>query len=234
MKKERGGIGRPMGLVQVCPPIDGDLQTAEAVARQAQLIETHMGWVINEAARYHRGFETVEFDELVQVGRLAIVLADQRWRPDTGCRFLGYAKHWIRAHMSRHCFNTAKQVRVPVNQWESCRGKSTREVSLNEPLRGDSAQDGRPRHWEDVLPAHSDGEHGLDQESEWAALRDAVAELKPKFRHILNEYFFKEKPLRVIAAEMGITNQGVSHRIHTALGLLRKKQGLRRVREIAR
>lgn len=210
------------------PWMDARLQTPDVVDRQALRIEENRGWLVNEAARHQVRFPTVSFEDLMQMGMVAIVLADQRFSDDRGCSFIGYAKFWIRALMGRLCWNTGNQVRTPVHQWVTA-GVRTCEVSLNEPLKGDRGE-GR-RNWEDVLPAAASAEAlEMDAETEWDALRMSIGELKPIYRVALEKHFLEEKSMREVAVELGITNQGVHLRVNKALRMLRGKARLRALR----
>ena len=76
-----------------------------------ELVEAHLGLVKRLARGFlHRG---QPYDDLVQVGALALVKAVDRFDPDRGVQFTTYATKTIVGELKRHFRDTAWAVRAP-------------------------------------------------------------------------------------------------------------------------
>jgi RNA polymerase sigma factor for flagellar operon FliA len=75
---------------------------------------------------------------------------------------------------------------------------------------------------DDLLPSRVPGpEEMLVQRERVAYLQDAVAELPERLRVVVEGYFFGERPMAEIAAELGVTESRVSQMRGEALALLK-------------
>ncbi len=59
-----------------------------------------------------------EMEDLEQEGYLALYDAIEGYDPDRGCKFLTYAKYWIKQAMTRYIQNTGSTVRIPSHACE--------------------------------------------------------------------------------------------------------------------
>src|SRR5205085_147685 len=85
-----------------------------------------------------------------------------------------------------------------------------------------SLQGFAPGTAEDLVPERSAGPEDLILHRERIGyLRDAVEALPERLRTVVTRYFFEERPMAEIAAELGVTESRVSQLRGEALGLLR-------------
>jgi RNA polymerase sigma factor (sigma-70 family) len=66
---------------------------------------------IHTVALHYQGYADLE--DLEQEGYLALYDAVDGYEPESGCKFLSYAKHWMRQRMKRYIDNCCQTVRVP-------------------------------------------------------------------------------------------------------------------------
>ncbi len=75
---------------------------------------------------------------------------------------------------------------------------------------------------DDLLASHIPGPEDLIEHREKVAyLKDAVAELPERLRTVVEDYFYGERPMAEIAAELGVTESRVSQMRAEALVLLK-------------
>ncbi len=75
----------------------------------------------------------------------------------------------------------------------------------------------------DVLAIHHDHldpAEQLEQRELTAYVRDAVANLPERLRHVIIGYFLEERPMAELAMELGVTESRISHMRAEALGLM--------------
>jgi RNA polymerase sigma factor FliA len=75
----------------------------------------------------------------------------------------------------------------------------------------------------DVLAVHHDHldpAEQLEQREMTAYVRDAVANLPERLRHVVVGYFLEERPMAELAAELGVTESRISHMRSEALTLM--------------
>ncbi len=119
-EREDGGENRPRGEVR--PP-----RTSEALASDEQLlrrfhqtrdptvreelVNRYMQFARGLALRYRSGNEPV--DDLVQVASLGLVQAIERFDPDRGIPFLGFATPTVLGELRRHFRDRVWNLRLP-------------------------------------------------------------------------------------------------------------------------
>lgn len=69
---------------------------------------------IHTVAMHYRGYADVE--DLEQEGYLALYDAVDGYCPEQGCKFLTYAKYWMRQRMKRYIDDCCRTVRIPVHE----------------------------------------------------------------------------------------------------------------------
>jgi RNA polymerase sigma factor (sigma-70 family) len=60
------------------------------------LVRTNEGLVYSVARRYAKAHGLLDVDDLVQHGRLGLLVAIRRFDPERGCQLGTFAIHWIR------------------------------------------------------------------------------------------------------------------------------------------
>jgi RNA polymerase sigma factor FliA len=191
----------------------------------------------------------VNRDDLTSAGMTALVKAARSFDADRGATFSSYASTRIRGAILdelRSVDWASRSVRRRARQVEEVRndlaaqlhrtpsdaeiatelGVSTGDLAANEEDVSRavvlSLQGFGQTPIEDVLASHIPGPEELIEHRERVAyLQDAVAELPERLRTVVQGYFFEERPMVEIAAELGVTESRVSQMRAEALVLLK-------------
>lgn len=191
----------------------------------------------------------VNRDDLLSAGMLALVLAAKAFDPDRGSSFRSFAAFRIRGALIdelRGMDWACRSVRARVREVETAGGRLTTSlgrspspaetaadlgISVHElhGIRADAArgtvislQGFAPEFVQDVLPDRTHGPEALLlQREQLGYLHDAVASLPERLRYVVEAYFFQNRPMGEIAAELGVTQSRVSQLCTEATGLLR-------------
>jgi RNA polymerase sigma-B factor len=202
------------------------------------LVEDHLPLAARIARTYrNRG---VEDDDLLQVARLALVKAAERFDPDRG-DFAPYAASTIRGEVKRYFRDHAWSVRPPRRLQdlqariavETSRGvRDPRRLAdlldvplqeVREALAASScfATD----HLEEALGATARVDDGFEQVDAWLTMRSLRTCLSADDKQLLAWRFVDEMPQREIAALLGISQMQVSRRLSALLSRLRTEVG---------
>jgi RNA polymerase sigma factor FliA len=191
----------------------------------------------------------VNRDDLTSAGLTALVQATRAYDAERGVSFSRYASTRVRGAIldelrsvdwaSRSVRRRARQVdevrnnlaarlgRVPTDaEVASALGVGVDEITANEEDVSRavvmSLQGFGETPIDDVLASHIPGPEELIEHREKVAyLQDAVAELPERLRVVVQGYFFAERPMAEIAAELGVTESRVSQMRAEALVLLK-------------
>lgn len=192
-------------------------QPASLTAEQRKLVEDNIKlayWYVNTKIRV--ADSALEYEDWVQVCCVGLMRAAQRWVPERG-KFSTYATQVMHTAVSHELRMQNTQSRNPVLQ----------TISL------DKMYDPNGRHGDmdggrECAPgvnlasaiAAPDGSHEDPIKNPELAefLRAAI-----NSDETLHAYFEERKTMREIAAEQGITPQGVNYRIKRRLGKLRRQ-----------
>ena len=87
-----------------------------------KLVETNMPWVIQYVSKFKNG--PAEFSDLIQAGAVGLCRALNKYDPDSGYKFLSYAKHWVK----HETINQTQNSRA-VNTYKGSR--DSRKISNN-------------------------------------------------------------------------------------------------------
>ena len=214
------------------------------------LIESNLplvGYIVREFSA--RIPSHVNRDDLVSAGMLALVSSAAGFQPERGVPFAHFASMRIRGALtdqlrsldwaSRAVRGRSREVDAATSTLAAQLGRSpSREevaealgvpisvINANEAdvarasvlsLQGLTADD------EDVaVPTHEDGPEALLMRREQLGfLRDAIAELPERLRFVVEQYFFAQRKMADIAAELGVTESRVSQLRSQALEYLR-------------
>jgi RNA polymerase sigma factor for flagellar operon FliA len=191
----------------------------------------------------------VSRDELTSAGLAALAQAAKAYDPERGAGFFGYASTRIRGAVvdelrgmdwaSRSVRRRARRIdavreelaarleRTPTDTEIATQlGMSLDElaahrddVSRGSVMSLQAFDDGTA---DDVLPATTlTPEAVIERRERLAYLHDAVATLPERLRVVVQGYFFAERPMADIAAELGVTESRVSQLRAEAMALLK-------------
>ncbi|MFZ0531135.1 MAG: sigma-70 family RNA polymerase sigma factor [Propionicimonas sp.] len=216
---------------------------------RTQLVELHLDLCDSLAGRY--AGKGIERDDLVQVARIGLLQAINRYRPERGT-FVGFAIPTITGELKRHFRDHGWTVRPPRRLQElRLRYLAVTDVATQEGLAAPSESEllrslsiDRPTLAEcqnlsavysplsldrtfsdepDAEPAHrlASVDPDLDALPDRLSLRRAIAQLSPRQRAVLNWRFVEDNTQREIALRLGISQMQVSRILTQTLDDLR-------------
>ena len=215
-----------------------------------ELITTHMplvGHIVRETMG--RVPSHVSRDDLTSAGLTALVLAARAYDAERGVPFDRYAATRIRGALldelrsvdwaSRSVRRRARDLaetrsrlanvlgRTPtVAEVAQAAGMSPDEVVANDDdvsrAQVLSLQGSATTPIEELVPTRAPSPEDLVEHAERLTyLREAIEELPERLRIVVQDYFFAERPMADIAAELGVTDSRISQMRAEALTLLR-------------
>lgn len=191
----------------------------------------------------------VSRDDLTSAGLTALVQAAQAFDAERGVPFERYAATRIRGAIldelrsvdwaSRSVRRRARDLeetrirlsgalgRTPtVAEVASALGMSVEEVVANDDdvnrAQVLSLQGSTSASLDELVPTRAPSpEQLIEHQEKLAYLREAIVELPERLRTVVQDYFFAERPMADIAAELGVTDSRISQMRAEALVLLR-------------
>src|ERR1700712_2474470 len=188
-------------------------------------------------------------DDLTSAGMTALVLSAQGFDHTRGVPFARFAAIRIRGALvdelrsmdwaSRSVRGRAREVEAARNQLSVTLGRSPRPQEVAETLGVSVSELGSidaDVHRASVLSLQGfapetgaamvpDSQRGPEQlvvdREQLGYLHDAIAELPERLRHVVQSYFFDQRQMSDIAAELGVTESRISQLRAEALKLLR-------------
>lgn len=225
-------------------------RTTPDATKVDQLVRTHLplvGHLVRELLG--RVPAHVNRDDLISAGMLALVTSAQSYDPDRGVPFGRFAAIRIRGGLTdelRTMDWASRAVRGKAREIDSVRntlaaalgrtpahseiahamGVGVRELAA---VAADvqraavlSIQGLTEDNGADLVPDADAGPEGLlVRREQLGLLHDAIAELPDRLRTVVREYFFQQRKMADIAAELGVTESRVSQLRSEALSLLR-------------
>lgn len=226
------------------------LGTPVETPAEEQLITSHMqlvGHIVRETMG--RVPSHVNRDDLTSAGLTALVLAARAYDAERGVPFDRYAATRIRGALldelrsidwaSRSVRRRARDLsetrsalanalgRTPsVTEVARAAGLTEDEVAANDDdvARAQvlSLQGSTTTPIDELVPHRAPSpEDLLEQAEKLEYLREAIEELPDRLRIVVQDYFFAERPMADIAAELGVTDSRISQMRAEALVLLR-------------
>ncbi len=242
---ERPTTADRLRLTESIPAEEQSFQntTDELVRRHLPLV----GHLVRETA--NRVPAHVNRDDLTSAAMFALAKSAQSFDPTMGTSFAGFATIRIRGAITdelRSMDWASRGVRGKGRTVDATRQTLTQTlgrvasdlevaaalgISVRE-LAGFEADVARasvmslhalsPEHSEEMLPSRDEGpEHVLIRREQLGYLRDAVAELPERLRFVVEQYFFSQRRMLDIAADLGVTESRVSQLRSEALTLMR-------------
>lgn len=244
-----------MPLQSVAAPMQGS--TADRPVTEAELVEQHMplvGHLVREAMT--RLPAHVNRDDLVSAGMTALVLSCRSYEPERGIPFARFASIRIRGALVdelRSMDWASRSVRGRARELENVRTELTNALGRTPTpdevanamgiSTGDLDAIGADVHRASVLSLQGfapetgaallpDAQRGPEQllmdREQLGFLYDAIEELPERLRFVVRNYFFEQRQMSDIAAELGVTESRISQLRAEALTMLRhgmKSQG---------
>ena len=230
------------------PAADAD---ADRVARVESLVRRHLplvGHMVRETA--NRVPAHVNRDDLTSAAMFALAKSAQSFDPRLGTSFAGFATIRIRGAItdelrsmdwaSRGVRGKGRNVEATRQALSQTLGRGVSDIEVAAALgisvrelaacEADIARASvmslhalSPEHSEDLLPSHEEGpENMLLRREQLGYLHDAVSELPERLRFVVEQYFFAQRRMVDIAAELGVTESRVSQLRSEALVLMRE------------
>ena len=107
-----------------------------------ELVKRNLRFVVSVAKQYET--RDVALADLINEGNLGLIKASQRYKVDTGFKFISYAVWWVRKYLTEFLSKNARAVRLPANKLSSLSKLNQQMSSLEQKL-------GRSVHVEDVI-----------------------------------------------------------------------------------
>ncbi|NLC52632.1 MAG: sigma-70 family RNA polymerase sigma factor [Firmicutes bacterium] len=225
----------------------GQVASGDEQAR-ALLVERNLGLVKSIVGRFTgRG---VEYDDLVQIGALGLMKAVERFNPELEVKFSTYAvpliigeiKQYLRTDglikVSRGEKELAQKVMrartrfIAENGKEPTLAELAELTALNREEIATALEVSKPLsslqevvYEEDGTALTLEDQVGTEVEEELVedfALRQALRQLEPRLRMIIEERFFGEKTQRELAEKFGVSQVQISRLEKVALCRLRE------------
>jgi len=186
-------------------PLRSEAEVQRLVEDNRRLVD----YMVNRyLKRYHVG--AMERDDLVSWGMMGLINAARAFDPARGCAFSTLACRAIERMI----------VRGVSREWKPDQAGKT--ISLDELISANSMEDGDDR-FIDQLASPEDVEQKILDDQRIVDLRQAVDRLPPEKRQIIQRHFFGDESVQDIAADLGLTRQGVYSREKAIFRELREK-----------
>ena len=216
-----------------------------------RLVEEHLDLARREAMRFSGRGEPV--DDLIQVARLGILKAVERFDPEIGVPFGAFARPTVAGELRRHFRDTTWSVHVPRSLKDLPSGLSKTAAALAGRLgRNPTADELAAEVGHDVevvlealelrsayrptsisAPLDADGatldppadddKEGVDRTVDAVLVRELMNELDQRERTILYLRFFGQLSQSEIAERVGISQVHVSRLLRSSVAALRAK-----------
>ena len=161
----------------------------------------------------------VDIWDLKQSCYMAFLKAIDGYKPDTGNKFTSYLSYPFKNTVNELIgMRTQKQKNEPLND---C-------TSLDTPLKEDEPDSNT---LVDMIADDNavNAVELVELEDDYRVLLEAVDGLKYPQNRVINSYYFEDKRMKDIGAEMGISGQRISQILHKGLRCLRRSEPLKQL-----
>jgi RNA polymerase primary sigma factor len=100
-----------------------------------ELVKRNLRFVVSVAKQYET--RDVALADLINEGNLGLIKASQRYKVDTGFKFISYAVWWVRKYITEYLSKNARTVRLPANKLSGL-SKLNQQISTLEQKLGRS------------------------------------------------------------------------------------------------
>lgn len=170
------------------------------------------GLIYSRVHKWQRYFyrDMYDFDDLMQLGRIALYKAYQTYKLSTGIKFLTWAVVWIDGKLKIHHRDYKRKMKH-----EALIQPTT--LRLEDTISGKGGGDG-DLTYQDCIPDGTDFEQELVKRE---MLREALIRLDSEYRKCVRQYFCNAMNESEIANANGYTQAAASRHILKALKILR-------------
>ena len=191
--------------------------------KQTALLEKHEGFIAQCALFWCSKNSFIEFDDLMQEGRIALLFAAER--DDKRGSLLSYASWYIRRAMRAHvmAFETPVRLGDRVFSKVADMGGAMKRRSLDAPLFAGSTDTLADRL---AMPEPEEELHKMGDLM--TLVEKAMRKLKPQQQAVLKARFIDGRKLREVAEDYGVTSERIRQIEAKALRLLRGNRILKR------
>jgi RNA polymerase sigma factor FliA len=225
--------------------------TLDCRTGEDELVRAHLGLAHHAVGELARRLPAhVNRDDLLSAAMLGLAQAARSWDPERGASFERHAAARIRGALldelrdadwaSRSVRSRARRLQQAGEQLTGRLGRAPTQTELAEALGTDTESVRRlvsdvhratvlnyesivaDGDADDLLPSGERGpDHVLVDRERRAYLSDAVLALPERLRAVVIGYFYQERPMLEIAAQLGVTESRISQLRAEALILLR-------------
>ena len=171
-------------------------------------------------------------DDLIMEGNLGLMEAARRFTPDKDVKFITYAQFWIRKYINTAIGETARTVRIPMNQEYDLykRRQAGESVNLsNVQIDKPVGEEGANTIGDMLLKA--DFECPFEADSTAAKVQRILAKLNPHDRLVIETYYGLRSDegmsTKEVAEELGMEVKKVNQTLKLARHKMRKALGLK-------
>lgn len=189
---------------------------------QNALLKQHEGFLAKCALFWCSKNSFIEFDDLMQEGRIALLFAAKR--ADGRGSLLTYAKWYIQRAMRTHVMEFETPVRLGDRVFAKVgdMGGALRRRPLDVPLFAGSMDT-----LADRLAAPEPEEELSQMDDVTVLVAKAMKKLKPQQQAVLKARFIDGRKLREVAEDYGVTRERIRQIEAKALGILRRDRTLK-------
>lgn len=180
-----------------------------------EAVTLHEGFVRQQAMRWKLMLPHLDLDDLLQEGRIALVMAQRTFDPGRGVVFLTYAGRAVQVRMKNFVHRAAHTIRMPRHRLFEAPGM----VSLDVTVFDDTHE---TLH---ALVA-DEGESGWEQDDRHVKLHRAITRLREVERHVVMECLVRGRIQREVAVEMQCSHTWVQQLLDKAMKSLRRAMGV--------
>lgn len=178
------------------------------------------------ASRFHID---EHFEDMVQVGRIALYDAFNGFKIDSGNSFHSYAVSFIRGRILNYINSNVKVIRIPNHQLNTEHVNHNPNNPTNIPTISASTpigEDGTTTIGDTLVADEQDDDTDDKKALVSARLKQSLNTLKQSYQEVIMMRYVEELSLQQIADRLGTTKQNVSDKLKKAMKELRNDFGV--------
>ncbi len=181
------------------------------VKARNELVVGYLPLVTKVVAKNYAGLKAVGWEDLQQIGAMALMKSIDKFDPDHGSKFMSWAWTYIDGYIKR-------------GQWK----KDNLHSSIDIPISSKDGGAGDSSSYLDLISKKTTDDtpfKAVEDNDNYKQLAKAIGKLKPKMKKIVGLYFGlngDKMTLQEIGDELGMSPQGVKKNLDNALPKLKK------------